>query len=191
MNWEWGGGHLPRPPFSGYQRVFFIQTIVGFFSIRSKISSSVRHLRFIRDHSQPVPLEETPDSFWKCFASQLWSPSLLQVFPHPAGTGTPRLPPGHLSTKVVPALQRQTFTILSGGGTPVQTSSGVILFAWRELTVHVLNWLHKEQQTRIHISLRIQKGQDTIKCQILHRSQRNSKSPNIQQIYANMSFPSA
>ena len=53
--WEWTGrgkGHLSRPPFSWYQRVFFIQTIVDFFSIRSKISSSVKAFKI---HKGPQP----------------------------------------------------------------------------------------------------------------------------------------
>lgn len=163
---------------------------MDFFSIRSKISSSVKAFKIHKGPQPACSFGRKPDSFWKCFPSQLWSPSLLQVLPHPAGTGTPRLP-GHFSTTVVPAMRRQTFTILSGGGTTVQTSSGVLLFASRQLTLHVLDWLHKEQQMRTRISLRIQKGQDTVKCQIVRRSQRNSKSPDIQQIYENTSFPSA
>lgn len=126
MNWESGGGGTSQGlPFHDIKEFSLSRQSWISFLLGQKYLVQLRHLRFIRDHSQPVPLEETPDSFWKCFASQLWSPSLFQVLPHPAGTGAPRLPPGYLSAKVVPALQRQTFTTLSGGGTPVQTSSGV------------------------------------------------------------------
>lgn len=155
-----------------------------------KYPVQLRHLSFIRDRSQPVPLEKKQILSGNASLPSCGVPACSRSFPILRTTGTPRLP-GHFSTTVVLAMQRQTFTILSGGGTTVQTSSGVLLFASRQLTLHALDWLHKEQQMRTRISLRIQKGQDTVKCQILRRSQRNSKSPDIQQIYENTSFPSA
>ena len=49
---EWGAGHLPGPPFSPYQGVFSIPTIVDFSSVRSKAPISVKAFKI---HKGPQP----------------------------------------------------------------------------------------------------------------------------------------
>lgn len=101
---EWGVGHLPGPPFSPYQGVFSIPTIVDFFSVRSKVPISVKVFKI---HKGPQPgnlFHQIPSGN----ASQLWIPSTLYILPHPARMSTLPLHSGTLRIRAVCALQRHT-----------------------------------------------------------------------------------
>lgn len=101
---EWGVGHLPGPPFSPCQGVFSIPTVVDFFSVRSKVPTSVKACKI---HKGPQPanlLHQIPSGN----ASQLWIPSILHVLPHPAHMSTLPLHSGILRIRAVCALQRHT-----------------------------------------------------------------------------------
>lgn len=137
---------------------------MDFFSNESKISSSVKAFKIHKGPQPACSFGRKPDSFWKCFPSAVRVPACSRSFPILRAQALPAF-------LVISARQFVGYA-KTNFHHPVRRWHNCTDFIWgitirlQAINPSCLDWLHKEQQMRTSISLRIHRGQDTVNAKL-------------------------